>query len=185
MAGETLRSASLTLTDSGLGPAARQARGKVVRAMDVDALATTELEVGDVVLLDIKIPSNAIVTGVFMYNDDLDGATSLVLDIGLFAAADFTEETSSTATKHLENAVLDADVYVDGDTTGRAATTKWTRLAFDSATKGPDDAAKAAWEDLGYDFDPRTEFRFGITVSAAAGTPQAGDLGIMVEYMVD
>ena len=187
MAGETTKSANLTNTQAGTKRESRYGRGRLLVASDVDAIAAGELEAADVTLLDIEIPSNAIVAEIAVYNDDLDSncTPTLAADVGLFAVEDFTSVTSSTATKHAADAVLDADAYVDGATDLQAATTKWTALAFDSATFGPDDAEKMAWEVLGYDEDPHTRFRVGVTFAAAAATAAAGDLGVRVKYIVD
>lgn len=187
MAGETTKSANLTNTEADLRRESRYGRGRLLVASDIDAIAAGELEANDVTLLDIEIPSNAIVARIEHYNDDLDSncCPTLAADIGLFAVEDFTSVTSSSATKHAADAVLDADAYVDGATGLQSATTSWTSLAFDSVTFGPDDAEKMAWEVLGYDEDPHTRFRVGVTFAAAAATAAAGDLGIRVYYIVD
>lgn len=189
MAGETSKSTALTAADEDKGKKrlSRLASGTVKSAMESEALIATQLETADLLLVFAEIPSNAIVRAIFLYNDDLDadGTPTLALDIGAFAAQEFVSITSGTKTRHAKNAVLDADLYVDGSTVAQAATTKWTRLDFDSATKGPDKAAKMVWEDLGYDEDPGAPIRIGITAATAAATGAAGDLAIMVEYLVD
>lgn len=181
MAGETTGTTLVTRD-------ARLSRGKTVTAIETDAIATGELEAADVTLYrNIRIPSNAIITDISVYNDDLDSncTPTLTIDLGLAATEDFTSTTSSTDTNHLADAVLDADAYVDGSTAGQAATTSWTSQAFDSATFGPDDCEKACWEVLGYDNDPKTTFCLACTFPAAAATAAAGDLAFKVTYLVD
>lgn len=187
MAGETSKTTELTNIESGLKSDSRLVRGELVEARDYHAYTTGQLEAADVLLTAIDIPSNAIISEILMYNDDLDsnGTPLLAFDIGLAAAQEFTSVTSGTATKHAENAILDADLLVDGDTTAQAATTKFTSLALDSATSGPDDLYKAAWELLGYDEDPKTVFRVAITTAAAAATAAAGDVILLVRYSKD
>ena len=187
MAGETTTSTRLASVQSGNNKDARLQRGKEVTALDTEAIAATELEAADVTIFDIPVPSNAIITEVAVYNDDLDsnGSPTLTLDVGLAAREDFSSETSGTVTKHSRNDVLDADAYVDGATTLQAATTQYTVLDFDSATFGPDDANKPAWEVLGYDQDPHTTFNVSATFAAAAATAAAGDLAIRVKYVID
>lgn len=187
MAGETTRSTALTAVQAGRKTSARKAKGKTVTAIDTVALGTGNLETNDVTLFHIDIPSNAIVTRIAAYNDDLDsdGSPALAIDIGLFAAQKFTGLVSAVRTVYAEDAVIDADAYVDGSTVGQAATTSYTTLPFDSATYGPDDALKEAWQVAGFDEDPHTNFRIGVTMATAAATAAAGDLSILVEYLTD
>ena len=190
MAGETQKTTALTNRDSETLRAARLVNGKTVTAMDTHQFPTTAtLEAGDNLIMNIPIPSNAIIQEIAMYNDDLDThacAPTLVIDIGVAAAKDYTDITSGTSTKHLKDAIIDSDLFVDGDTTGRAATTKWTALGLDSATFGPDDALKQVWELLGYDSDPKTVFNIVVQSQAAsAALSAAGDMAIRVIYSVD
>lgn len=189
MAGETTKTTALTNSqaDEAQYVAARLQAGKTVSAKDSHAYTTGELEAADVLITNIEIPSNAVVEEILVYNDDLDsnGTPTLATDYGLAAAKDFTSVTSSTETKHSEDDVLDADLFVDGDTTLQAATTKYTSLALDSATFGPDDAQKEVWELLGYDEDPHTKFRLCLTQATAAATAAAGDVALLVRYSVD
>jgi hypothetical protein len=189
MAGETSKTTALTNAQASppINREARLNRGRVREGSDLHAFTTGQLEAADVLLTNIDIPSNAIVREVLMYNDDLDSnaTPTLTFDIGVAAGEDFTSTTSSSDTKHSEDDVLDADLFVDGDTTAQAATTKYTSLALDSATAGPDDADKPIWEKLGYDNDPLTKFRIVVTTSAAAATAAAGDVSLLVRYTVD
>ena len=182
---------STALTNTQASPSitrdARLDKGRARVALDTIAAGTGDIDATDVLLFNPKIPSNAIITGISLYNDDLDSNCSpaLAVDIGLFAAEDFTSTTSSVDTQHSEDDVLDADAYVDGSTTLQAATTSYTAQALDSGTFGPDDALKPCWSVLGYDSDPRTDFRVGITVATGAGTAAAGDVSIKIDYLVD
>lgn len=190
MAGETQKTTALTNIGNGLKQDARVIKGTVKQGRDHHQFAAaTELEAGDNLITAIEIPSNAIVTDVEIYNDDLDThacAPTLVLDIGVAAGEDYTSTTSSTDTKHSEDDIIDADLFVDGSTTGRAATTNWTSLAPDSGTMGPEDMLKPVWELLGYDNDPKTVFRVVVQSQAAsAALGSAGDLAIRVTYVVD
>lgn len=185
MAGEQTKTARLTNVNNGITSDARLNGGRVRVGIESEAITATELEAADNVIYDIDLPSNAILTEIAVYNDDLDsnGAPTLTLDIGLAAKEDFTSTTSSTDTKHSADDVLDADLFVDGSTTLQAATTNWTVQAFDSATMGPDDAAKPLWSLLGYDNDPKTRFRIVCTFAAAAATAAAGDLALKVTWV--
>jgi len=187
MAGETSKTVVRTAFDSDEKIEARLVQGRLVEAKDYHAFTAAQLEVGDVLLTGIHMPSNAIVSEILLYNDDLDsnGTPLLALDFGVYAVHKFKSITSSTATIHAKDSVLDADLLVDGDTTAQAATTKFTSLALDSATAGPDDLYKPLWELLGYDVDPHTELGLVVTTAAAAATAAAGDAIFLVRYSVD
>lgn len=187
MAGETTKTVKLTAHQADTKSNSRLTRGREVCAMDYHAYTAAELEAADVLITAIEVPSNAIVTEIALYNDDLDSnaTPTLATDIGLAAGQDFTSVTSGAKTKHTEDDVLDADLFVDGSTTLQAATTSFTVQAFDSVTAGPDDIYKAAWELLGYDKDPGVNFRLCITQAAAAATAAAGDVVIKCKFKVD
>lgn len=187
MAGETSKTTNLTSVEAGTTIDSRILKGRLVTSRVSHAFTTGQLELADVLLTAAIVPSNAILSEILQYNDDLDsnGSPALTIDIGLAAAQSFTSTTSGTATKHDANDVLDADLFVDGDTTAQAATTKLTSLALDSGTCGPDDINKPMWELLGYDFDPHTNFRVVVTTATAAATAAAGDFVLEVRYIVD
>lgn len=190
MAGETQLSTALTNRQAGSLRDARLAGAKLRAALDTHQFAAaTELEAGDNLILDIAIPSNAIVVDILARNDDMDtGGTSLVVDIGVAAAEDFTDVTSSSETKHSRNDIIDADLFCDGSTIFQSANAAWTSCgaSFDATSFGPDDALKPIWSLLGYDEDPKTMFNLVVQSQAAtAGLSAAADLAVRVEYLVD
>lgn len=180
MAGETVKTAARTKID-GKGKAKASHHGQYLKkAHDFLALATTEMEAGDIVKTAIKIPSNAVIDSIYLLNDDADSGTTITLDIGLEAGSKFTSVTSGTPTNHLEGAVIDIDLFVDGSTTLQGATTVWTAQSLDTDTFGADDVGKAVWQMLGYDKDPMTDFY--IVASTITAGDQAADVGIKVYY---
>lgn len=190
MAGETQKTTALTNTQAGTTRDARLAKAKTVTALDTHQFAAaTELEAADVLVTDINIPSNAIVIDISIQNDDLDThacSPTLVMDYGLSAAEAYTSTTSASDTNHAIDALVDADLFVDGSTAERAASTNWVSLTPDATTFGPEDRLKPVWSLLGYDNDPKTKFNLCVVsqaASAALGT--AGDLSIKVTYLVD
>lgn len=189
MAGETQKSTNLTNARSGTKRDARKKEARVVVLQDAHQFAAaTELEAADNLIMDIEIRSNDIIKDIAIYNDDLDTgcAPTLVLDFGVAAAADYTSVTSSTATKHSQDDIIDADLFVDGSTEGQAANTVWTSLTPDASTNGPEDAAKEVWELLGYDEDPKTTFNLVVQSQAASSAlGAAGDLAVRVEVLRD
>lgn len=189
MAGETQKTTALTNRDSAIVRDARLSRGRVRVGLDHHQFAAaTELEAGDNLIMDIPIPSNAIVTDIAILNDDLDtdACPTLAIDVGVAAREAYTSVTSGTETKHSKDDIIDADLFVDGATDGQAATTKFTSLALDTGTNGADDALKPVWQKLGYDEDPKTTFNIVVqSQTAAAALGAAGDLAVKVEYVVD
>lgn len=184
MAGETSKTTNLTAIQAGKRVNRGLTKATVMRTSDTHAFTTGQLEAADVLITAMQIPSNARVSEIRQYNDDLDSSCSpaLAFDIGVAAAQDHTSVTSGTETAHSADDVIDADLFVDGDTTGQSATTKFTSLALDSATAGPDDAAKMVWEMLGYDEDPRTVYNVVVTTATAAATAAAGDVAWEIFY---
>lgn len=187
MAGETVKTTALTDAQAGKAREARLNGTSLKVATDSKALLATETQLADVLLTNIRIPSNAIVREIRVYNDDLDSNASpaLTMDVGVAAAVAFTSVTSGTKTRHAVDSVLDADLFVDNATTLQSATTSFTTLALDATTSGPDDIDKPVWERLGYDEDPSTDFIVAVTFAVAAATGAAGDLAIEVHYLVD
>lgn len=184
MAGEITKSANLTTHQGG-----RKIKSprKEFTVIENEAITTGELEAADSVIYNIDIPSSAVLSSIEVINDDLDsdGSPAVTLDVGLFAGENFTSVTSSTETEHDEDDILDVDLFVDGATTLQSATTKWTLLDYDTTTNGADDQGKELWEMLGYDSDPQTKFRVGVTFAAAAATAAAGDLALKVKYLTE
>lgn len=178
----TTKSTALTAARAG-GP--RKVARQVVSVQETYAVSAAELDANDVIIYNLPIPSSAVIRAIKVYNDDLDAhaTPTLELDVGLAAAQKFESVTSGTKTINLQDAVLDADAYVDGSTVLQAATTSPTQLPFDTATFGPDDADKECWEVLGYDKDPRTVFNICLTMAAGAATAAAGDLQVTVDYV--
>jgi len=187
MAGETSKTVVRTARDSDIKSEARLSKGKLVEAVDYHSYLTTELELADALLTEVRLPSNAIISEVLLYVDDLDtnATETLAMDFGLYAVHKFTSVTSGTKTIHAKDSVLDADLLVDGDITAQDGNTKSESLALDAATAGPDDLYKAVWELLGYDVDPHTEFGLVVTCAVAAATAAAGDAKFTIRYAID
>ena len=177
----TSLSTSLTNQQAGL----QQKTSKLVKVVqDHEELATTELDTSDVVIFNLPLPSSAIVLKIEILNDDLDShaTPTLVSDIGIAAGEAYKDITSGTTTRHAQNGVIDADLFVDGVTNLDTASTSFTQLVLDTATAGADDMHKEIWELLGYDKDPQTVFNICLSHTAGAATAAAGDVILRVTY---
>jgi sensor domain CHASE-containing protein len=177
---------SLTLSRAG---APQKRIRKLHEASTTHEMTAAQLAVSVTTVLDIPLKSSARVRKIEVINDDLDSdaTPTLVADLGITAGLDFDKTVSGTVTRVLKDAIIDADLLVDGSaaslTTLQAATTAWTNQTLAAACLSPTKADQALWEILGFDKDPMTVFNVAITPSAGAATAAAGTLTVRVEYV--
>lgn len=167
-----LEARPIALTDRKLGT--------VKTLLDKIAVATTSIdEVGDIILL-APLPSNAIITSIKIFNDDLDShaTPTLAADLGVYYSGlggnqAITLKTSGT--------VVDANNISTAITTLQAANTSGVELRFEA-----DDIVnitKELWEVAGLTSDCGGVLYLGLTMTAAAATAAAGDIVILVQYI--
>lgn len=128
------------------------------------ALATGDLSADDTVML-APIPSNASITSIKLFNDDLDSGTTLTTDVGIYTTA---------------VAVVDADAYASAITDLRGAVKTGTEVAFEA--RDINKMGQKVWQDAGLTSDPALTYFVGISFPAAGDT--AGDLSFVIEYVV-
>jgi hypothetical protein len=128
------------------------------------ALAAGDLSVDDTVML-APIPSNASVTSIKLFNDDLDSGTTNTADVGLY---------------NTDLSVVDADAYASAITDLRGAVTVGTEVAFEA--RNINKMGQKVWQDAGLTSDPALTYFVGIGFPAAGD--QAGDLSFVIEYVV-
>jgi hypothetical protein len=128
------------------------------------ALAAGDLSANDTVML-APIPSNASITSIKLFNDDLDSGTTLTTDVGIYTTA---------------VAVVDADAYASAITDLRGAVTVGTEVAFEA--RNINKMGQKVWQDAGLTSDPALTYFVGIGFPAAGD--QAGDLSFVIEYVV-
>lgn len=138
--------------------------GRVRIAQGSIELATTDIEANDIIML-APIPAGASIVSLMLASDDLDTATTMTVDVGLYSAAGVVE---------------DVDCYASAVTAFQAATafTDYRYEAADIATAG-----QAVWQDAGLTADDGNYHYVAVTVSAAGN--QAGTLSFKIEYVVD
>lgn len=129
------------------------------------ALAAGDLSASDTVML-APIPSNASISSIKIFNDDLDSATTITADVGLYTTA---------------LAVVDADAYASAITDLRDAVKTGTEVAFEN--RDINKMGQKVWQDAGLSSDPATTYFVGINFPAAGTT--AGDLSFIIEYTVN
>jgi hypothetical protein len=128
------------------------------------ALDAGDLSANDTVML-APIPSNASITSIKLFNDDLDSGTTLTTDVGIYTTA---------------VAVVDADAYASAITDLRGAVKTGTEVAFEA--RDINKMGQKVWQDAGLTSDPALTYFVGIGFPAAGD--QAGDLSFVIEYVV-
>jgi hypothetical protein len=111
------------------------------------------------------IPSNASITSIKLFNDDLDSSTVITADVGLYKQ---------------DLSVVDADAYASAITDLRAAVKTGTEVAFEA--RDINKMGQKVWQDAGLSSDPALTYFVGIGFPAAGD--QAGDLSFIIEYTV-
>jgi hypothetical protein len=128
------------------------------------ALDAGDLSANDTVML-APIPSNASITSIKLFNDDLDSGTTNTADVGLY---------------NTDLSVVDADAYASAITDLRGAVTVGTEVAFEA--RNINKMGQKVWQDAGLTSDPALTYFVGIGFPAAGD--QAGDLSFVIEYVV-
>ena len=147
--------------------------------MDTIAAGTGDLDNNDIIVM-AQVPSNAKLTSIQIYNDDLDGATSAAFNVGLYNGPQ-AYTISGTTTDAA--AVIDEDCYVTASTQFQGAVTTPSELLAE--TRNINAIANFVWEDGGLAEDPGVPLRIAITMSATPGSAAAGDITMVVKYVVD
>ena len=156
--------------------------GKLRVFMDTIAAATTDIDDNDVIML-AEVPSNSKIISIKLYNDDLDGGSGLVTDIGLYNGGTKFTDTDGSATAYAAEAVIDRDCYGTLSTDLRAAVTAGTEFRFE--TLNINTVANFVWEDGGLTSDPGVPLRIALTIETVAGSAAAGDITMVVQYVVN
>jgi hypothetical protein len=143
---------------------AQQLHGVKRVAQGTIALAAGDLSATDTVML-APIPSNASITSIKLFNDDLDSSTVITADVGLY---------------NTDLSVVNADAYASAITDLRAAVKTGTEVAFEA--RDINKMGQKVWQDAGLSSDPALTYFVGIGFPAAGD--QAGDLSFIIEYTV-
>ena len=159
---------------------AASAGGKLRVWMDTYAAGTGDLDNNDIIVM-AQVPSNAKLTSIRVYNDDLDGATSATFNVGLYNGPQ-AYTISGTTTDAA--AVIDEDCYVTESTQFQAAVTT-APVELLAEARNINAIANFVWEDGGLSEDPKVPLRIAITMSATPGSAAGGDITMVVQYVVD
>lgn len=155
--------------------------GKKRVFMDTVSVAAADFDAdGDIVYM-AEVPSNAKITSIQLFNDDLDTGTTSVANVGIYNGG--TKFTSSTPTTYAADGLIDEDAYASAITTLQAAQTSGVELAFEA--RNINAVANYVWEDAGLPEDPRVPLRIALTQTATVAGAQVGDVTMVVEYVVE
>lgn len=148
---------------------------------DTAAIADGDFDAdGDIVYL-AEIPSNAKIVSIKLFNDDLDAGTDSLVNVGIYNGA--TGFTSSTPTTYAADGLIDEDAYASAITTFQTANTAGVEVAFEA--RNINAIGNYVWEDAGLPEDPGVNLRIALTQTAAVTTDAAGDVSLVVEYVID
>ena len=166
------------MADSG------SAGGKVRVWADTIAAGTGDIDDDDIIMM-AEIPSNAKIKSIKLYNDDLDsnGSPTLVTDVGIYNGNVKFNDTDGSATAYAAEGVIDRDCYGTVMTTLQAANTAGVEVRYE--TLGVETVGNYMWEDAGLTSDPGKNLRIALTIETAAATAAAGDISMVVEYVIN
>ena len=156
------------------------AGGKVRVFMDTIAAGTGDIDDNDIIML-AEIPSGAKIKSIKLYNDDLDsnGSPALVTDVGVYNGnTAFTDGS----TRYAAEAVIDRDCYGTVSTVLQAAVTAGTEFRYE--TLNINGVANYMWQDCGLSADPQVQLWIALPIETVAATAAAGDVTMVVEYIV-
>jgi len=157
---------------------------KIHQSMDARACAADDLNAdGDAVIL-AQVPSNARITSIRVYNDDLDSGTDSAVNIGVYNGNQQFNDTDASQTLYAADAVLNEDAYANAQTFMQSLTSRGTDLAFDVSGRR-NAPLTAVWEDAGLTSDPGVPLRIAITQTATVSSAAAGDVVMVVQYVTD
>ena len=146
-----------------------QLHGRVRSVMGTVALATGDIDAGDIVLI-APVPSGATIKSIQLASDDLDSGTpALTWDLGLYT-------TAATPV------AVDINYYGTVITLGQAVTV-FTEYSYDA--RPIEDCGQRVWEDAAVSSDPGGHYYIALTVNVTAATAVAGDVSFIIEYVLD
>ena len=160
------------------------ATGKIRVWSDTIAAGTGDIDDNDILMM-AEIPSNAKIKSIKLYNDDLDsgGSPALVTDVGIYNGNVKFNDTDGSATAYAAEGVIDRNCYGTVMTVLQGAVTAGTEVRYE--TLGIETVGNFMWEDAGLTSDPGKMLRIALTIETVAATAAAGDITMVVEYIVN
>lgn len=180
MTASTVKSANLTniVASPIYLPVHKGGVKKVI--IDQIAVATTSIdEINDVILVG-HIPSNAVITSIKIFNDDLDsnGSPALAANVGLFYTG---IGAGQVRLGKAMGDVVSATCIGTAITTLQSANTTGVELRFEAADITS--ISQEAWELGGLTSDCGGLLAIGLKITTVAATAAAGDIVLVVDYL--
>lgn len=147
---------------------AYEAGGRVRSVVDTFEIVAADFDADGDTLKLYRLPAEARIQAIKVANDDLDSATNMAINIGVY---------------DVDGNVKDEDAYASAVTQFQAAA-GFTDLAFEA--RAIENVNSQLWADAGdteASHDP--EYDIVITLNAAAATAQAGTVSFIIEYVID
>lgn len=145
------------------------AKGRVIRAVGTVEVAATDSDAS--VYRFVRIPSNAIISSIKIFNDDLDSGTAVVFDVGL-------HQTAANG-----GAALDADVFATDIATCQAANLTGVEVRFEAADING--VEKRAWEIGAATADTQVDYDVTMSLGGTLTGLTAGTITMVVDYTVE
>lgn len=154
--------------------------GQLITQIDTIEADTTAVDNADDNILIGMVPSNAKITSIVLFNDDLDsnGSPALVANLGLFYGID----NVVSGVKKTTGDVIDADCFATLITTLQSANTTGVELRFEVADIA--NIGQEAWQIAGLTADCGGHLFIGLDISTAAATAAAGTISMRVKYFI-
>jgi hypothetical protein len=154
--------------------------GMAERLIDRVAVATTDIDNADDTIFFGPIPSNAVISSIRIFNDDLDsnGTPTLACNVGLFYSG---TGGGQIAAGRVAGDVIDVDCFATAITTLQSANVTGVEVRFEAGDIA--DIQKEAWEIGGLSSDIGGHFLIGLDLTTAAATAVAGDIVLVVDYI--
>jgi len=180
MTASTVKSENITNIESSPISELKRKVGQSNIVIDQKAVLTTSIdEINDAILF-CPIPSNAVITSLKIFNDDLDadGSPTLAVNVGLYYSG---IGPGQQAAGKVSGDVVSATCIATAITTLQAANVLGVEIRFEAADIVS--IKKEAWDLGGLSSDPGGLFYIGLKASAAAATADAGDIVLVIEYI--
>lgn len=149
--------------------------------IDTRAVTTVSIDETDDRIMFCAIPSNAIITDVLVLCDDLDSHSTpaLAVDIGLYYSGIGGDQAANLKAA---GDIIDVDAFASAYAGLQAAIVSPTSVRFEAANITT--LGKEAWDLGGLSADCGGLFFIGTSVTTAAATAAAGDLSLIVKFIV-
>lgn len=140
----------------------------------IEAAANVLDTINDTILI-LPLPSDARLTSLVMFNDDLDsnGAPALVVHLGGYYGGDVPGRTSGS--------LIDADNIASSITTLQAANTLGVELLYEQNDIA--NVLRPLWQVLGLTSNPGGTIYIGLRVVTPAATAAAGTITLRATYV--